>query len=244
MSELYHTSGENASGNCIERPGYYAVIPADVRYDDEISSTAKLMYGEIAALTNKEGYCYASNAYFCNLYQMSDRSITRIISSLEKRGYIITETRRDERNKVTGRKIRLNVSPSGVQPPDNFVGTSRQNCLPPPDKNVGENNRDNNKAEINTPDGFDRFWRAYPRKTDKKKARAAFAKVKVPVETLLAALEVQKKSAQWVKDGGAYIPHPTTWLNGERWEDEAAVAAPPAPAPEPDYDGGGVYKCL
>ena len=42
----------------------------------------------------------------------------------------------------------------------------------------------------------------------------------VPLETLLEAIKKQKKSAQWVKDGGQFIPHPTTWLNGKRWEDD------------------------
>ena len=50
------------------RPGYYAVIPADVRYDDRIPPNAKLLYGEISALIGAEGYCYASNGYFMKIY--------------------------------------------------------------------------------------------------------------------------------------------------------------------------------
>ena len=49
---------------------------------------------------------------------------------------------------------------------------------------------------------------------------AAFERVTVALPVLLEALEKQKKSAQWVKDGGVFIPHPATWLNGKRWEDE------------------------
>lgn len=55
MSELYHTSGENASGNCEEKPGYYAIIPADVRYNEQLPPNAKLLYGEITALTTQQG---------------------------------------------------------------------------------------------------------------------------------------------------------------------------------------------
>ena len=51
-----------------EKPNYYAVVPANVRYSRDLSSTAKLIYGEIAALANKEGYCFASNAYFASLF--------------------------------------------------------------------------------------------------------------------------------------------------------------------------------
>lgn len=71
---------------------------------------------------------------------------------------------------------------------------------------------------------FDRFWQAYPRKENKKRAQEAFARID-PDEALLtrmlAAVERAKASAQWRKDGGEFIPHAATWLNGRRWEDDA-----------------------
>ena len=67
---------------------------------------------------------------------------------------------------------------------------------------------------------FDKFWEAYPRKVGKAKAEAAFLKVTVGIDVLLAAIEQQKKSAQWQKEDGQFIPHPATWLNGKRWEDQ------------------------
>lgn len=70
---------------------------------------------------------------------------------------------------------------------------------------------------------FELFWKAYPRHEGKQKARDAFKKVTVPLEVLLTAIEKQKESAQWSKDNGQFIPHPTTWLNGRRWEDEVSV---------------------
>jgi hypothetical protein len=66
---------------------------------------------------------------------------------------------------------------------------------------------------------FDVFWNEYPRKEGKKKARDAYDKVGAPLDVLLDALKQHKKSAQWTKDGGQFIPHPATWLNGKRWED-------------------------
>lgn len=75
---------------------------------------------------------------------------------------------------------------------------------------------------------FEAFWNAYPTKVGKQPARKAFDKVKVPVETLVAAIERQKCSSQWSKDGGQYIPNPTTWLNQGRWTDELPErSAPP-----------------
>ena len=43
------------------------------------------------------------------------------------------------------------------------------------------------------------------------------------LDILLVALEAQKKSSQWTKDNGQFIPHAATWLNGKRWEDQLAV---------------------
>ena len=70
------------------KKAYYAVIPANVRYDDDIPANAKLLYGEITALCNDKGYCWASNDYFAKLYNVSSRSIIRWIKSLTDKGYI------------------------------------------------------------------------------------------------------------------------------------------------------------
>jgi hypothetical protein len=69
-------------------------------------------------------------------------------------------------------------------------------------------------------DDFERFWSMYPRKEGKQKAKTAFAKADVDIETLLDALADHKKSAQWTKNNGEFIPHASTWLNGRRWEDQ------------------------
>lgn len=74
------------------------------------------------------------------------------------------------------------------------------------------------KKYEDTPE-FEAFWNAYPKQKAKTEAREAFAKVDVPLQTLLDALEVQKRSNDWLKDGGQYIPYPAKWLNKRRWED-------------------------
>lgn len=70
------------------KKSYYAVIPANVRYDESLPPNAKLLYGEITALCNAEGYCWASNKYFADLYGVSIASIKRWIKSLIDNGYI------------------------------------------------------------------------------------------------------------------------------------------------------------
>lgn len=91
------------------------------------------------------------------------------------------------------------------------------------DKNKDKNK---NKDKCLNACAFDAFWTAYPRKEGKKRAQDAFAKVTVPLETLLTAIEGQKKTPQWQKDDGQFIPHPATWLNGKRWEDQIATELP------------------
>lgn len=74
-----------------EKKSYFAVIPANVRYDESLPPNAKLLYGEITALCNVEGYCWASNKYFADLYGVSTISISKWINVLAKRGYIASE---------------------------------------------------------------------------------------------------------------------------------------------------------
>lgn len=73
------------------QPAYYAVIPADVRYAKKLNPNAKLLYGEITALCNKEGYCWASNTYFSELYDCTPQSISNWIQDLVSHGFIRTE---------------------------------------------------------------------------------------------------------------------------------------------------------
>lgn len=74
-----------------EKPSYYAIIPAEIRYDPELKSTEKLLYAEISALTGKEGICWASNKYFAELYGVTPHYISILINNLEKQGHIRTE---------------------------------------------------------------------------------------------------------------------------------------------------------
>ena len=95
------------------------------------------------------------------------------------------------------------------------------------DKNRLDKNRlDKSTVHSDKPndDGFNTFWAAYPRKAGKKTAQAAWAKIKNPdIDLILDAISKQKKTIQWTKEKGSFIPHPTTWLNQERWNDDVDI---------------------
>lgn len=136
-------------------PAYYAVIPATIRYDSRISANAKLLYGEITALCNEKGFCWATNGYFAKLYSVTARSIKTWISSLEEMGYITVNVRyKNDGKTVDSRCISINdtcdlASPvvKKTSPPreENFTTPGEENF---PYNNKIYNNTFNNKKEI------------------------------------------------------------------------------------------------
>ena len=90
---------------------YYAIIPATVRYDNELKPAEKLLYGEVTALANKNGYCYAQNRYFANLYNVSIETVSRWISHLQKLGYIKIEIIKNEKKEIVSRNIYIMDTP-------------------------------------------------------------------------------------------------------------------------------------
>ncbi|WP_025126452.1 hypothetical protein [Pseudomonas sp. PH1b] len=79
------------------------------------------------------------------------------------------------------------------------------------------------QAPVASEDLFPKFWKLYPRKVGKDKAEKAWTKLKVNqalYDLMISALAKQVLTPDWTKDKGQFIPHPSTWLNGKRWEDE------------------------
>ncbi|MFC6785003.1 helix-turn-helix domain-containing protein [Halobaculum halobium] len=95
-----------------ETSNYYAIIPANVRYNNSIQQGAKLLYGEITALSNKTGCCWAGDQYFMGLYKVSQATIQRWLTSLEKNGYIDRTVKyKDGSKEIEKRYIRINAYP-------------------------------------------------------------------------------------------------------------------------------------
>ena len=128
-----------------ENPSYFAIIPAEIRYDKDLKDKAKLLYGEITCLSNKKGYCYASNTYFADLYGVSKETISRLITDLVDKGYVTREVVYKKGTKeIINRYIKISQYPI-----DKNVKTLLTKKSIPIDEKVKENNTSINNININ-----------------------------------------------------------------------------------------------
>ena len=128
---------ENKGCNMQNNPTYYAILTAEVRYCPELSAQEKLLYAEITALSNKDGFCKAGNDYFAKLYSCTTVTVSRQIKNLEDHGFLHIEYDKNGA-KVTQRRmftINKNVNGNDVTVNKNVNGTIN--------KNVKENNTSN-----------------------------------------------------------------------------------------------------
>ena len=237
------------------QPNYYSVIPANVRYDKDLSFGAKVFYSEITSLTNAEGYCWATNEYFAEIYDMSIRSIQVWVRQLHEKGYIRVELVR--KGMKSTRKIYLNVTGekncvneencvSGVK---KTAPKGEENCVLVREENFTHNNliitnnksKDNNTSnnkKINKKDlnsaqfenEFETLWKLYPRKMGKANALKSYIKSrktnKVSYETIENGLY---RYIDYLKQQGTedrFILHGSTWFASEKWLDEYISVAP------------------
>ena len=125
---------------------YYAIIPANVRYDKNLKDKAKLLYGEITALCNEKGYCWASNRYFAELYSVSIKTISTLIKNLIDNGYIYSEIiYKDGSKEIDKRYLKLVNNPI-----ENIVNTPMEEKVNTPmEEKVKDNNTIINNTIIN-----------------------------------------------------------------------------------------------
>ncbi|GGD85901.1 helix-turn-helix domain-containing protein [Planktosalinus lacus] len=128
------------------KKSYFAIIPADVRYNEALCANAKLLYGEITALCNEKGYCWANNYYFSELYNVSKRSITAWISELEAAEFIKIELDQSSGNqrKIFIKDYSLNYRKKTNKVKKKTSTPSRRKLLHPQEENFQHNNTVNN----------------------------------------------------------------------------------------------------
>lgn len=200
--------------------GYYAIIPASVRYDSRLRPNEKLMYGEITALSNKHGYCFATNEYFAKLYGVSINSVSIWISNLQKFGYITREIVTSDKGKITGRKIFINGSTAEISIQKKLdtpkkVGVGIQKKLDTSiQKKLEHNNTSVNTTRINNIySAFEAAWKIYPSKRGKSQISKSKKEEiqKLGEEQILLAV---KRYMQDVETQRANGFHDLKWLNG------------------------------
>ena len=124
---------------------YYSVVPAEVKYNNKLTERAKLIYGEISSLSNKMGYCFATNGYFAKLYKCTNRTIQNAISKLQEKGFIkvVIENRNQRKIYITTNKNNqiqvVSNKNDFIRCEDNFTGGYENNFT--------HNNIDNNKID-------------------------------------------------------------------------------------------------
>lgn len=100
----------------LKNSNYYAIIPADVRYDNRLKPNAKLMYGEFTCLCNIYGYCFATNKYFAELYNVSTNTISEWINQLKRYGYInVSLIYKENSKEIQERRIYLRDSDHSIK---------------------------------------------------------------------------------------------------------------------------------
>ena len=165
-----------------ETPAYYAVITADVRYDDSLSPSAKIFYGEVSALTDKRGFCWAGNDYFCRLYKVQARQIRRWLAELEAAGHVTVAMLQGG----TQRQIRLT---RGL--PETPPGRTKKTA--PPDKKDRHISTDNGTTFALSGDE--------PRKGDTKRPESEEAVIEYCVSIGLTAEDGTYYWAKWKGNG-------------------------------------------
>lgn len=161
------------------QPNYYAIIPANVRYSKEVPDGAKLLYGEITALCNQHGYCWANNRYFADLYQKSIDTIGRWIGDLARAGFILTLIDKEGGN---GRTIWLSETQGATGKNAGRVsakmpGGYRQKSGEATGKNAAHNNTVNNTLN----------------NTEEEEAIRKNSSTSAKLENIISTLKAEKK---------------------------------------------------
>lgn len=228
---------------------YWAVIPAHVLHDQTLSSSAKLLYGEIAVRCGETGYCYASNGALAADLRCGERTVTRLLGELESSGAIIVRMSGSsgrkgnrERRIFTAETAVVSLAKSGETA--NFGETgldkngetvNRIEYINPDNPPISPRGQSGVVMPKWKPERFAAFWgyyRTHARKDARGRAVRAWDKLK-PDDELIAtigrALQRQVASEMW--QAGIGIPYASTYLNDRRWEDAPEDADRPRGRP-------------
>lgn len=190
------------------------------------NSARKLVLLKLADNANDSGECWPSYQHIADQCEMSRPTAIKHVSALEEMGLIRkVERKRDGCNLNRSNFYILTLDGKNSLPYSKETKPSDgKNSLPRTSHSLEPVNEPIDQASA-----FDSFWSAYPRKVGKKAALTKWKQIN-PNDALIAkimqAVESHKQSDDWTRDNGKYIPHPSTWLNQGRWDDELEPAKP------------------
>jgi DNA-binding transcriptional ArsR family regulator len=190
----------------------------------------KLVLVKLADNASDQGECWPSYQHIADQCEIDRSTVRKHIKQLAEQGLLRIENREGPKGNSSNLYY---LTLGGVGQNSTPIGPESTGVGPQPTGGVGpESTRTSHPSEpVNEPkpmitpdllEGFEQFWKLYPKKKGRKDAAKAWAKLKPNVElhqTLITALGSHCVSEDWTKDGGRYIPNAATWLNGERWHD-------------------------
>lgn len=126
-----------------DKPSYYSIIPANVRYDKNLKANEKLLYSEITSLCNKSGICYASNKYFAELYEVDIATISRWVNNLIDNKYLYVKyDKNNQRNLSIDKDTLLTKKSIPIDEKVNTLLTKSSSII------INNNNKLNKEEEI------------------------------------------------------------------------------------------------
>lgn len=144
----------------MEQPSYYAILPANVRYNKALPPMARILYAEITALSNRDGFCSAPNRYFARLYEVDESTVTKWLGALRDQSHITVLITRNEAKQIIGRQIfptETLPAKMRVPSPQKDQDPPRKNAGTPPRKNAAVNNTSINTTSNNREGALEKF---------------------------------------------------------------------------------------
>ena len=220
-----------------ETKSYYAVIPASVRYNENLCANSKLLYGELTALSNQEGYCWASNKYFADLYKVHKNTVSKWINGLKENGFIYVVIEKYDTGFDRKIYIRDTINENIETPKQKAEGGINEKVEPP--KRKAEHNNTYNTTNNNTNNkpfispkleevkdstynadlekDLNEFWNLYDKKVSREKSKHLFFKINPELHDII--FEHVKEYVKSKPDKN-FRKNPDTYLRNECWNDE------------------------
>lgn len=200
----------------------YGMIPKMIMQDRNLHIAAKAIYAYLASFAGAASCCYPSRGKICSDLGISNDTFSKYLKQLTECGYL-TVAQEKEHGRFAHNVYTLldMVVPCPIVSDTEDSGHGEM--VSTSNSSKSNKNKKKNSNTKGSTSGFGDFWTVYPKKKAKEAAKKAWDKLRPDEELrsiILQAVQAQINNPDWKKAGGQYIPHPASWLNGRRWEDE------------------------